>query len=287
MAHILVAGFGDLGQALGRHWRDAGHQVSAIRRRDEGLTGIDLYPQDLTRDPLQLPPDQVDLLYIIMTPARRDEAGYRDAYLTAPARLLTGLAAQQPLPPVVFVSSTAVYGDHAGEPDEDTEPRPNAFNGRILLAAEEEISMRALATSVRFSGIYGPGRERLLNQVAGIRAGAEAPSPQWSNRVHSADCVGILKRVGELWLQGKMAPPLVVGTDSAPAMNVAVLNWISARQGQALSLFEPDIAPGKRIRSRFIAEGHYQLRYPDYQSGYATLLENDGTAGCVGADTIR
>jgi nucleoside-diphosphate-sugar epimerase len=281
LAHILVAGFGDLGQALGRDWRDAGHQVSAIRRRDEGVAGIDLYPQDLTRDPLQLPPDQVDLLYIIMTPARRDEAGYRDAYLTAPARLLSGLATQQPLPPVVFVSSTAVFSDHAGEPDEDAEPQPDGFNGRILLAAEEEISMRTLATSVRFSGIYGPGRERLLDQVADIRAGAEPPSPRWSNRIHSADCIGILKRVGELWLKGEMAPPLVVGTDNAPVLKVAVLNWISARQGQALSLFEPDIAPGKRIRSRFIAAGGYQLQYPDYQSGYAALLQHH--AGAVDA----
>jgi nucleoside-diphosphate-sugar epimerase len=272
LAHILVAGFGDLGQALASQWRDAGHQVSAIRRRDQGLPGIDLYPQDLVRDAIQLPPDQVDLLYIIMTPSRRDEAGYRDAYLTAPSRLLTGLAAQQPLPPLVFVSSTAVYGEHGGEPDEESEPQPDAFNGRILLAAEEELSMRTLATSVRFSGIYGPGRERLLHQVAAIRAGAEPPAPQWTNRIHSADCVGILKRIGALWLEGEMAPPLVVATDQSPALNVAVLNWISARQGQPLGLFEPDIAPGKRIRSRFISQGHYQLQYPDYQTGYATML---------------
>ena len=274
MAHILVAGLGDLGRSLAQGWLAAGHRVSGIRRGQDGPAGVDLYPQDLLSDPLLLPPDQIDLLYIIMTPARRDEAGYRDAYLRAPARLLDALAQQQPLPPVIFVSSTAVYGDHGGEPDEHTEPRPEAFNGRILLAAEQEISLRTLATAVRFSGIYGPGRERLLRQVDDIRAGAASPAPQWSNRIHSQDCVGLLRRVGEGWLSGEMQLPVVVGTDAEPALNVSVLNWISAQTGEPLNLFEPDIAPGKRIRSQFISEGQYRLVYPDYRQGYAAMLNS-------------
>ncbi len=272
MAHILVAGLGDLGRSLAQGWLAVGHRVSGIRRGQDGPAGVDLYPQDLLSDPLQLPPDQIDLLYIIMTPGSRDDEGYRDAYLRAPARLLDALARQQPLPPVVFVSSTAVYGDQGGEPDEHAEPRPDAFNGRILLAAEQEISLRTLTTAVRFSGIYGPGRERLLKQVENIRDGAAPPAPQWSNRIHSLDCVGILQRVGEGWLNGDMQLPVVVGTDAEPALNVSVLNWLSAQTGEPLQLFEPDIAPGKRIRSQFISEGRYRLVYPDYRQGYAAML---------------
>ena len=272
MAHILVAGLGDLGRSLAQGWLAAGHRVSGIRRGQDGPAGVDLYSQNLISDPLLLPADQIDLLYIIMTPSSRDEEGYRNAYLRAPTRLLDTLAQQQPLPPVIFVSSTAVYGDHGGEPDEHTEPKPDAFNGRILLAAEQEISLRTLATAVRFSGIYGPGRERLLKQVDSIRAGAAPPAPQWSNRIHSLDCVGILQRVGEGWLSGDLQLPVVVGTDAEPALNVSVLNWISARVGEPLNLFEPDIAPGKRIRSQFITEGQYRLTYPDFRQGYAAML---------------
>ncbi|MEE4249127.1 MAG: NAD-dependent epimerase/dehydratase family protein [Alcanivoracaceae bacterium] len=272
MAHILVAGLGDLGSALAQGWLAGGHRVSAIRRRAEAPAGVDLYPQDLLSDPLQLPPDQVDLLYIIMTPGSRDEDSYRATFLTAPARLLDGLMQQQPLPPVVFVSSTAVYGEHGGEPDELQQPKPEAFNGRVLLAAEQEISLRTLTTAVRFSGIYGPGRERLLRQVQAIRDGGKAPTPQWTNRIHSEDCVGLLRQIGEGWLRAEMQWPVVVGTDATPAMNVAVLNWIAQHTGSALDLPEPDIAPGKRIRSRFIEEGNYRLRYPDYRSGYGTLI---------------
>ncbi len=274
MAHILVAGLGDLGRSLAQGWLAGGHRVSGIRRGQEGPAGVDLYSQDLLSGPLLLPPDQIDLLYIILTPVRRDETGYRDAYLRAPARLLDALAQKQPLPPVIFVSSTAVYGDHGGDPDEHTEPKPDAFNGRILLAAEQEISLRTLATAVRFSGIYGPGRGRLLKQVERIRAGAQPPTPQWSNRIHSRDCVGILQRVGEGWLSGDMQSPVVVGTDAEPALNVRVLNWISGQTGEPLGLFEPDIAPGRRIQSRYIAEGQYRLVYPDYRKGYVTMLNS-------------
>jgi nucleoside-diphosphate-sugar epimerase len=272
LAHILVAGLGGLGSALAQGWLDSGHQVSAIRRGDEAPAGIDLYPQDLFSDPVQLPPDQVDLLYIIMTPPSRDEAGYRAAYLTAPARLLDALIERQPLPPTIFVSSTAVYGEQGGTPDELQEPRPEAFNGRILLAAEQEVSLRTLSTAVRFSGIYGPGRERLLRQVQAIRQGGKGPSPQWTNRIHSQDCVGLMHQIGEGWLRGEMQWPVVVGTDAMPALNVAVLNWIAQQTGPGIDLAEPDIAPGKRVRSKYIEEGNYRLQYPDYRSGYDGLI---------------
>jgi len=274
LAHILVAGLGDLGSSLATQWRDAGHNVSAIRRGNEAPTGIDLYSQDLG-DPnsaVLLPPDQVDLLYIILTPAARSVEGYQRAFLGAPARLLDALGRQQPLPPIVFVSSTAVYGELTGIVDEDTPPKPDAFNGRILLAAEEEISTRSLCTSVRFSGIYGPGRERLLRQVEAIAAGDPPPSPGWTNRIHRDDCVRILHFIGERWLNQDLVPPVVVGTDTLPALNTAVLNWLGQEMGKPLALHEPDIAPGKRLRSQFLAAHPTLLQFADYRAGYRDVL---------------
>lgn len=280
MAHILVAGLGDLGLSLAMQWRDAGHRVSAIRRGSNAPTGIDLYSQDLgDRDAaMLLPPDQVDLLYIILTPAARSVEGYQRAFLTAPLRLLEALGQQQPLPPVVFVSSTAVYGEQSGIIDEDTPPKPDAFNGRILLAAEEEISTRSLATAVRFSGIYGPGRERLLRQVERVAEGEAAPAPAWSNRIHRDDCVRVLQFVGERWLNQDMVPPVIIGTDSLPALNTSVLNWLGQQLGTPLSLQEPDIAPGKRLRSRFLAEHPSLLQFTDFRSGYLDVLARRDSA---------
>lgn len=274
MAHILVAGLGDLGRSLATQWRDAEHRVSAIRRGSEAPTGIDLYSQDLG-DPnsaVLLPPDQVDLLYIILTPAARSVEGYQRAFLGAPTRLLDALGRQQPLPPIVFVSSTAVYGELTGIVDEDTSPKPDAFNGRILLAAEEEISTRSLSTSVRFSGIYGPGRERLLRQVEAIAAGDPPPAPGWTNRIHRDDCVRILHFIGERWLNQDLVPPVVVGTDTLPSLNTAVLNWLGQEMGKPLALHEPDIAPGKRLRSQYLAAHPELLQFADYRAGYRDVL---------------
>ncbi|MAO58262.1 MAG: NAD-dependent dehydratase [Alcanivorax sp.] len=273
MSHILIAGLGDLGTGLAERLLADGHRVSGIRRGHDALAGVDLYSQDLLDGAHLLPPDQVDLAVVIMTPSEYSEEGYLKAYVRAPLNLLDALAARQPLPPVLFVSSTAVFGDQDGDLDETTPPRPSRYNGKVVLAAEQEISARALATVVRFSGIYGPGRRRLLSKVEKLMRGEEAlPAPAWSNRIHRDDCVGLLHTLAGQWLAGETVPPLVVGTDNHPARNLDVYQWLAERLGGTLA--GPDTeATGKRLRSGFIAAGGYRLRYPDYRAGYQTVLE--------------
>jgi nucleoside-diphosphate-sugar epimerase len=306
LAHILVVGLGDLGSAVARRFHAEGHQVSGIRQQATAIAGVDLYPQDLINDPVVLPPDQIDLLYIVLTPAQRSVEGYQNAFLTAPTRLLDAIAVQQPLPPLIFVSSTAVYGKISGWVDEQTPPKPDQFNGRILLAAEEELSLRTLTTVVRFSGIYGPGRERMLTMAQSLSAQRLAdpqtggPEPAWTNRIHRDDCLSLLHVIGERWLAGEMVPPLIIGTDNMPCLNTTALNWIAQQQGLRLELAEPDIAPGKRIRSDYLANlinstnqpsdqasdqrkterpnKPFTLRYPDFRAGYRAIIESNERA---------
>ncbi|WP_101674186.1 NAD-dependent epimerase/dehydratase family protein [Alloalcanivorax mobilis] len=272
MSHILIAGLGDLGAGLARALLADGHRVSGIRRGDSAPAGVELYSQDLFQGAALLPPDRVDLLVIILTPSDYSEAGYLAAYLRAPLTLLDALAARQPLPPILFVSSTAVFGDVQGEVDETTPPQPSRYNGRVMLAAEQEISARGLATVVRFSGIYGPGRSRLLNKVEKLARGEEAlPAPAWSNRIHRDDCVGLLQHLAGRWLAGEDVPPVVVGTDNHPVSNLDVYAWLAQQRGLPLTV--PTATPtGKRIISRYIAEGLYRLRFQDYRQGYQALL---------------
>tara|TARA_A100001391_G_scaffold151462_5_gene109150 strand:+ start:2193 stop:3023 length:831 start_codon:yes stop_codon:yes gene_type:complete len=274
MSHILIAGLGDLGTGLATRLCADGHRVSGIRRGADAPPGVDLYRQDLLDGAHLLPPDRVDLLVVIMTPSEYNEQGYLKAYVRAPLNLLDALAARQPLPPVLFVSSTAVFGDLEGDVDETTPPRPTRYNGKVVLAAEQEISARGLATAVRFSGIYGPGRRRLLSKVEKLARGEEAlPAATWSNRIHRDDCVGLLHELAGRWLAGDTVPPLVVGTDNHPVSNLEVYAWLAERLG--LSLPVPDAPPsGKRVHSRFIAGGGYRLRYPDYRAGYPTVLDD-------------
>ena len=64
---------------------------------------------------------------------------------------------------MLFVSSTAVYGDAGGDwIDESTTPEPGGFSGRIIREAEELLFSRLGGTGItpvvlRLGGIYGPG----------------------------------------------------------------------------------------------------------------------------------
>ncbi|MEQ3638016.1 NAD-dependent epimerase/dehydratase family protein [Alcanivorax sp.] len=272
MSHILIAGLGDLGSGLAKQLIADGHRISAIRRGEQAPAGVDLYSQDLTAGAAMLPPDPVDLLVIIMTPSEYSEEGYLQAFVRAPLMLLDALGGQQPLPPVVFVSSSAVFGEVEGVVNELTPPRPERFNGKVLLAAEEEISTRSLGTVVRFTGIYGPGRYRQIDKAAKLARGEESlPAPQWTNRIHRDDCVGLLHSVVLGWLNGHEMPPLVIGTDAVGGRNLDVLKWLADQQG--LTLAVPDgPAAGKQVTSLYIQQGHYALQYPGYQDGYAQVL---------------
>ena len=272
MSHILIAGLGDLGTGLAEQLMAGGHRISAIRRGTQAPAGVELYSQDLTEGAAMLPPDPVDLLVIIMTPSEYSEEGYLQAFVRAPLILLEALGRQQPLPPVVFVSSSAVFGDQEGVVDELTPPRPGRYNGKVLLAAEEEISTRSLSTVVRFTGIYGPGRYRQIDKAARLARGEESlPAPQWTNRIHRDDCVGLLHSVVLGWLESRDMPPLVIGTDAVGGRNLDVLKWLADQQG--LTLAVPDEpATGKQVRSLYIQQGHYALQYPGYQEGYAQVL---------------
>ena len=272
MSHILIAGLGDLGTGLAEQLMAGGHRISAIRRGTQAPAGVELYSQDLTEGAAMLPPDPVDLLVIIMTPSEYSEEGYLQAFVRAPLILLEALGRQQPLPPVVFVSSSAVFGGQEGVVDELTPPRPGRYNGKVLLAAEEEISTRSLSTVVRFTGIYGPGRYRQIDKAARLARGEESlPAPQWTNRIHRDDCVGLLHSVVLGWLESRDMPPLVIGTDAVGGRNLDVLKWLADQQG--LTLAVPDEpATGKQVRSLYIQQGHYALQYPGYQEGYAQVL---------------
>lgn len=260
--HILLAGLGSIGGGVAYALQQDGMRLSAIRRQSQGPAGIDIYAQDLITAPaLLLPPDPVDLLIIVLTPPSRDAAGYRRAFLEAPQRLLDGLAQRQPLPPVIFVSSSAVFGNQEGEVGVHTPPTPDSFNGRILLAAEEEISTRSLATCVRLTGIYGRGDYRRRQLHAIVNNEAALPECRWMNRIHYTDAIGLLHHLAMRWLEGDAVPPLVIGCDNQPVSNHLLLRELAEQEGVSIDLPAGAQPSGKRIHSDYIAQGHYQLQH--------------------------
>lgn len=266
---VLIAGCGDLGQRLGLALAARGDTVFGLRRRVDALpAGILPVPADLL-DPssLRALPRDLDALAIILTPGRRDEAGYREAYLQAPANLLGALGG---LPAkAVFVSSTAVYGGDDGRwVDEDEAPAPEDFNGRVLLEAERALAVRMPGLwRLRLAGIYGPGRRWMLRRAAE----AAGCRPRWTNRIHVEDAA----RAIEFALDSGPAGSACIVSDGQPVREDELLGWLAGRLRRPAPRLEPGPECGRRLRPRRLAELGFRLRWPDWRLGYSSLLQVD------------
>jgi nucleoside-diphosphate-sugar epimerase len=104
--------------------------------------------------------------------------------------------AQSSINKVLFISSTAIYGDANPVVTEETIPKPDTESGKQLLLAEQLLKSNKhfKTTLLRFGGLIGTdrhpvkflaGRENLDNPDAPI------------NLIHQEDCIGIILKIIE------------------------------------------------------------------------------------------
>lgn len=270
---VLIAGCGDLGTRLGLRLAARGDTVFGLRRRIERLPPAILgVAADLT-DPSTLAsvPRALDAVVLCATPGARDPDSYRRTYVEGSRNVLdaAGDAGR-----VLFVSSTAVYGQDAGEwVDEDSPTVPSAFNGALLLQAERALQARGGdVVLARCSGLYGPGRERML---ALARRG-EAAAARWTNRIHLDDAAAALQHLLDLPAAAAAAPVWLLN-DDAPALEAEVLDFLRQRLGLPPLPTTAGAARGKRIANARLRASGWQARYPDYRAGYSALLDAAGS----------
>lgn len=270
-----------------------GHRVWGLRRSPEGLPGeIEGVAADLT-DPRTLGglPRELDGVVYAVSPQDRSDAAYRAAYVTGVETLIGALSSAGSLPGrLLFTSSTAVYGQRGGEwVDEASPTEPRSFSGRRLLEGEATVrGARTTGVVVRFGGIYGPGRARLLGRVREGEARLPAGSPVWTNRIHRDDCAGALRHL----LEHPEPRDLYVAVDREPARLADVIRWLAERTGAPLparSEEEPDPSSrrrrsNKRCRSERLVASGYAFRYPTYREGYAAIMEGAGEEGTAAVE---
>lgn len=282
---VLILGCGDIGMALGRELLALGHEVTGVRRHPDALAGTGIKPLalDLSRleshDATALP----DADYVIYTPSadRFDEDAYRRAYPEGLRRALAVLSRKAVLPRyLLFVSSTGVYGQQEGEViDEQSPTEPERFSGLLMREAEQALIEHALPGSVvRFSGIYGPGRDRLIRQVLEGRLAAVTPLI-YSNRIHRDDCVGVLMHLIARHRANQPLAPVYLASDCEPVTLHEVMRWL----GEQLEVTPTDTmqAPlrrraSKRCDNTRLLESGYRFRYPTFRQGYRQVLEQGG-----------
>lgn len=274
---LLVIGCGDIGQRLAQQLDHRRYSITGVRRNPPADQPYLHYRCCDVTQPGQLDAlfseESSDVIVISMTPAERSEAGYQRAYVQTCRNLVSALEHQQCKPRLLlFVSSTAVYAQNDGSwVDEQSPTEPEGFSGRCLLEAEQIIQRSGFnACIVRFSGIYGPGRNRLIEQVKQQRASA---SHHYTNRIHADDCAGVLAHLIELQHQQPLAD-VYLATDSSPTPMVEVVSWIAGQLGieDYLSTDAINERGNKRISNQRLLASGYTLRHADFRSGYAELL---------------
>ncbi|HEY9210492.1 MAG TPA: SDR family NAD(P)-dependent oxidoreductase, partial [Methylotenera sp.] len=172
---------------------------------------------------------------------------------------------------VFFVSSTRVYGqDTQALLDASIPAQPADFGGQRLLEAETLLQTLACGTTVlRLSGIYGPGRLRMLNLA---KSPDKWPKQNiWSNRIHRDDAAAFMVFLTEQVLAGNAVQNCFIVTDSKPVQQYEVLSWLATQ----LQTGKPEQLPasgGKRLSNKHMLETGFKLQYPDYRAGYRTLL---------------
>jgi nucleoside-diphosphate-sugar epimerase len=283
VARVLIAGCGDVGTLLGVQLLGAGHRVWGLRRQVAKLPSTLAPVAGDLNEPRTLAklPDALDYVVYLVAADAYSESAYQDAYVGGLRNLLAALSrTAQPVRRVLFASSTGVYGQQDGSwVDESSVTEPVGFSGRTMLEAEETVSRGPYpSTVVRFAGIYGPGRHRLIDRV---RQGGpcQADPPLYTNRIHREDCANVLAHILAL----AKADPLYLGVDQAPVPECEVMDWLArqlgvsapARRGDGRANVSRE-RPNKRCSNQRLAASGYVFRYPSFVEGYSALLQERG-----------
>ncbi|ARP95847.1 NAD-dependent epimerase/dehydratase family protein [Bordetella genomosp. 13] len=271
---ILLVGCGDLGLRTARHLLARGDEVWALRRTPpaDAPAGIRWIRADLSR-PEQLNdlPGGITRVAWLPAPGRRDPRAYTTVF-TDPLPHVFGALDRTMLRRVVFVSSSAVYGDHAGGwVDEHTQPDPPGFNGKVLLQAEQWLADQGLpAAALRLAGLYGPGRTQLLERIRAGQARAPRDSAHWANRMHIDDAAAAVAHL--LYLP--KVEPVYIGCDDTPLPLHELYDCLATM----LNAPPPPEGPppagvgSKRLSNARLRASGLTLQWPDSRAGYAALI---------------
>ena len=280
MNHLLCFGFGFSARAFAARLDKQDWKISATSRDAAGIAEIEAQglhglPFDST---FQIATDVTHLL--ISAPP--GENG--DPVLHLFQAQLQRLSKQ--LQWVGYLSTTGVYGDRGGDwVDEESPLEPNTARGQRRLEAERRWLRlhKDFALPVhlfRLAGIYGPGRNQLLNIRDGSAKRIIKPGQIFS-RIHVEDIAGVLaaslakpnpSRAYNV-CDDEPCPPQEVVEYAANLLGLPPPPEIPFEQAELSPMAKSFYADSKRVSNRRIkTELGYKLIYSTYREGLTALL---------------
>ena len=278
---VLIAGCGDLGLRVAKRLsaEHPNNQSWGLRRHPPTSTapmprGFEWFAADLAQaDTLVNLPKNITHVLFTAAPNARTEADYRTVYREGLERVINAVTTKT-LARVLFVSSTAVYGDHGSDwINEDTPTAPKNFNGQVLLETEQWLQSQNAAfetLSLRLSGIYGPGRTYLLDRLRAGQASAPSTESHWVNRIHIEDAAAAVVHLMNL----PNPKPIYLVTDSTPLPMRTLYEALAKLVGGPTPPIgeAPRAVGSKRLSNARLRESGFTLAWPDSRLGHAALV---------------
>ncbi len=280
-ATLLSLGHGYSAQGLARILKPQGWRIIGTSRSPDGAEAITRSGVEARLWPgADLGPDLEDATHLLCSIAPRGG----DPVLERMADRIAGAAPH--LQWVGYLSTTAVYGDHAGGwVDEDTPLAPATERGRERVAAEcgwQDLAARAgLPLHIfRLAGIYGPGRGPFEKVRDGSARRIVKPGQVFS-RIHVDDIARVLAASMARPDPGRIynvcdddpAPPEEVLSHAARLLGVPEPPAVPFEQAVLSPMARSFYAESKRVRNdRIRMELGVELRFPTYREGLAALL---------------
>lgn len=271
---ILFLGFGDIAGRASEHLK-ASELVGVARSPKSVPDHVAFFQAAADSLPVcrRMVHETWDALVVTLTPTEFSDRAYEIAYVQTLQRILEHCQ-KNPPGKLFFASSTSIYQQCNGEwVDENTPVEPESFSGKRLLQAENLLRESGLDYCIlRIAGIYGPGRDVILRQV---RQGVGGSS-SYTNRIHADDCGGFLAYLIGQQLAGQTIHPLYLVADNQPRRGSEVRSWLAEQMGLDTSELRSSVSErggNKRCRNRLLQSSGYELKYPDYRSGYRAVLE--------------
>ncbi len=199
------------------------------------------------------------------------------------------IAAAPGLEWIGYLSTTAVYGDHAGGwVDETTPPNPASKRGAWRVAAErawqEFAENQSLPLHIfRLAGIYGPGRGPFAKLRAGTARRIVKPGQVFS-RIHVEDIARTLiasisrPNPGAIYnvCDDDPAPPEDVLAHAAELLGLPVPPAEDFATAEMSPMARSFYGESKRVRNdRIKRELGVKLKYPDYMTGLEALARSE------------
>ncbi len=277
MPTALIIGPGYLGRRVGENWLREGYTVYALTRSNgaelqglgfEPIVGDVLEPATL----VQFPP--VDRLLYAVGLDRKSGRSMREVYVNGAANVFNAVRVNGP---IVYISSTSVYGQTAGEwVAESSATIPTDGSGQVVLDAEETIlAIRPETIRLRFAGIYGPNR--ILRKEALLKGSPlVGDADKWLNLIHVEDGANAVSQAANLATPGSVYNI----ADTQPVRRREFYTYSAECLGAPAATFEPgpmeqsfSIDANRRIdSSKARAELDWTLKYPSFREGLPAAI---------------